>query len=74
MIKYINVLCLLALTLLTGGCGSGSTGGATEATTAGFLTLPYLIYAGNNTSMSLQWESDSAAGAQVTWGTDATCS
>lgn len=60
--------CLLLVCLFA--CGSSKSGG-TGQTASGFGRLPYLIYDGGNTRMTLLWQGG-AGTATVAWGTDTT--
>ena len=49
------------------------TGDVWNFTTAGFATMrkgPYLIYPGNNTQMTVLWQTDVTVGSSIAWGTD----
>jgi hypothetical protein len=67
---------LLAAVLLSalaacgpGGPGNGSDGGP-PPTASEFRKAPYLIFRGNNTQMTVLWQTISAGTSRISWGTD----
>jgi hypothetical protein len=54
--------------------GGGAQTGSTPSTAAGFRKSPYLIYKGDNTQMTVLWQSTVTGTSKISWGFDTSCS
>src|SRR5512135_675399 len=72
-----NIFAALAAIVLLGGmvaCGAGGgTGsdGGPPPTASEFQIAPYLIYRGDDTRMTVLWQTKSTGTSTISWGTDA---
>ncbi len=69
--KYVAVCtAILFIFLVSCGGGGGSQTVNAPPTAAGFIKSPYLIYSGNNTQMTVLWQTAVAGTSRISWGID----
>ena len=68
---FLAGIMLMAIAVV-GGCNSQYKTHDTQTTT--IIKGPYLIYPGNNTHMTVLWQTESTATCNLSWGTDTTYS
>ncbi len=67
--KFLAV-CLAIFSIFLASCGSDSQTGNTPPTAAGFRKSPHLIYNGNNTQMTVLWQTTVNGTSKISWGPD----
>lgn len=70
--RVIFIGILFVTMAVVGGCNSHFKAQDTQATTV--IKGPYLIYPGNNTHMTILWQTENTAPCTLSWGTDTTYS
>jgi hypothetical protein len=70
----IFVMTAIAGIIMIGGCKTADVSKTQVVQTANVIKGPYLIYPGNNTQMTVLWQTDSSLKCELSWGTDTTYS
>ncbi len=69
LIALVTVVLLAGVVACGPGGGSGSNGGP-PPTASEFRKAPYLIFRGDNTRMTVLWQTVSTGTSRISWGTD----
>jgi hypothetical protein len=67
--RFLSI-CTTIIVIFLASCSSGSQPDNNPPTAAGFRKSPYLIFNGNNTQMTVLWQTTVGGTSEISWGLD----